>query len=478
MVNTVESYLKVAGGGKDFDIIGKEEELGVAYDTRMEGSITPKASELSWWLVSSSMTVLGEAEGDRVFLLVNKIPKAHDRAIVAVEYIRDPFTQEVSLLTCAHDSIKIWSADDVTSMRKHQEIKGWRCGVQAFDVSSDGRSMRLSTSNINALVAAVVGVDSTLHQVLIADDKTATVQSFNNGCMQIWQISIAPDRTHYLTANFSGALTLLDMNGQITKSGSFNAVKQISAVVYSPDGKSIAVANNEGVVTIVSAATLASRFFFEAHAVKVRAVCFSPDSSTLLTGSDDRTVKLHQINALKSQLVKSFCGHRSSVTSVQFDHCIDGLRFASSSNDAVIIVWDVSSGCQLHTFTDSHDGAVNGLAFSLDNQYLASVGDDRSICVHRVDNSERRPNDREDDSSTQDQHIHHEYAIPTYSAEESFVHDAHGYYSSSAHYRPDAADRSEYLPMQFDGDAEPLSRYHPAGRLTSLLLELEKNLLR
>lgn len=43
------------------------------------------------------------------------------------------------------------SADDVTSMRKHQEIKGWRCGVQAFDVSSDGRSMRLSTSNINAL---------------------------------------------------------------------------------------------------------------------------------------------------------------------------------------------------------------------------------------------------------------------------------------------------------------------------------------
>uniref|UniRef100_A0A914RPH1 WD_REPEATS_REGION domain-containing protein n=1 Tax=Parascaris equorum TaxID=6256 RepID=A0A914RPH1_PAREQ len=54
----------------------------------------------------------------------------HDRAIVAVEYIRDPFTQEVSLLTCAHDSIKVWSAsaDDVTSVRKHREIKGWRCG--------------------------------------------------------------------------------------------------------------------------------------------------------------------------------------------------------------------------------------------------------------------------------------------------------------------------------------------------------------
>uniref|UniRef100_A0A915AX61 Anaphase-promoting complex subunit 4 WD40 domain-containing protein n=1 Tax=Parascaris univalens TaxID=6257 RepID=A0A915AX61_PARUN len=398
------------------------------------------------------MTVLGEAEGDHVFLLVNKIPKAHDRAIVAVEYIRDPFTQEVSLLTCAHDSIKVWSADDVTSVRKHREIKGWRCGVQAFDVTSDGR------------MAAVVGVDSTLHQVLIADDKTATVQSFNNGCMQIWQISIAPDRTHYLTANFSGALALLDMSGQITRSGSFNAVKQISAVVYSPDGKSIAVANNEGVVTIVSAATLASRFFFEAHAVKVRAVCFSPDSSTLLTGSDDRTVKLHQINALKSQLVKSFCGHRSSVTSVQFDHCIDGLRFASSSNDAVIIVWDISSGCQLHTFTDSHDGAVNCLAFSLDNQYLASVGDDRSICLHRVDNGERRPNDGEDDSSMQEQHVvHHEYAIPTYSAEESFVHDAHGYHSTSAHYRPDATDRSEYLPVQLNGGAEQLSRYRPAG---------------
>uniref|UniRef100_A0A915AWW8 Anaphase-promoting complex subunit 4 WD40 domain-containing protein n=1 Tax=Parascaris univalens TaxID=6257 RepID=A0A915AWW8_PARUN len=147
--------------------------------------------------------------------------------------------------------------------------------------------------------------------------------------------------------------------------------------------------------------------------------------------------------------------------------------FASSSNDAVIIVWDISSGCQLHTFTDSHDGAVNCLAFSLDNQYLASVGDDRSICLHRVDNGERRPNDGEDDSSMQEQHVvHHvnayilnleEYAIPTYSAEESFVHDAHGYHSTSAHYRPDATDRSEYLPVQLNGGAEQLSRYRPAG---------------
>uniref|UniRef100_A0A914RTT3 Uncharacterized protein n=1 Tax=Parascaris equorum TaxID=6256 RepID=A0A914RTT3_PAREQ len=111
----------------------------------------------------------------------------------------------------------------------------------------------------------------------------------------------------------------------VCRSGKFLLLLIARTTSQSPDGKSIAVANNEGVVTIVSAATLASRFFFEAHAVKVRAVCFSPDSSTLLTGSDDRTVKLHQINALKSQLVKSFCGHRSSVTSVQFDHCIDGL---------------------------------------------------------------------------------------------------------------------------------------------------------
>ncbi|VDK44949.1 unnamed protein product [Anisakis simplex] len=271
-----------------------------------------------------------------------------------------------------------YEESDEMSLDEEQKISGWRCGVQSFDLTSNGRT------------AALVGVDSTLNYVSISyEDKTSSLHSFNNGTMQIWHLLFAPDREHFLTVNFSGSLTLLDMNGQVTKSGTFNAVRQISVIAYSADGASIAVANNEGVVTIVSASTLVSRFFFEAHALKIRAMRFSPDSTSLLTGSDDKTIKLHQIGATKSQLKRSFCAHRSSITALRYDHYIDGERFASCSNDSMIIVWNSSTGQQLHTFSASHDGVVNDIAFSFSNQYLVSVGSDRSLCIHRIDNKLR-----------------------------------------------------------------------------------------
>ncbi|VDM45104.1 unnamed protein product [Toxocara canis] len=383
---------------------------------------------------------------------------AHDRAIVGVEHVCDPLTNEMSLITCAHDSIKIWriGAEDGSSLSEEQKIKGWRCGVQAFDVTPDGS------------MAAVVGVDSTLHQIFISHDASpATIQSFNNGCMQIWHVLFAPDHMHYLTVNFSAALTLLDMNGQITKSGSFNAVRQISVIAYSPDGASIAVANNEGVVTVLSSSTLASRFFFEAHAVKVRAMCFSPDSSALLTGSDDKTIKLHQIGGSKSQLVKSFCGHRSSVTAVRFDRCIDRQRFASCSNDAMIIIWDVTSGHQLHVFGDSHDGVVNGIAFSFDSQYLVSVGDDRSICVHRVDDGKRHPRGVQNHFSNDNGPVAIQEYAGSVSAYDTDAQEAHDFYASSAQFGADAGERgAEYIPTstQFHPGGPQSSYYHPGLR--------------
>lgn len=61
-------------------------------------------------LLLPSRLQFGQRNGSRLCTTDFMCILAHDRAIVAVEYIRDPFTQEVSLLTCAHDSIKIWSA--------------------------------------------------------------------------------------------------------------------------------------------------------------------------------------------------------------------------------------------------------------------------------------------------------------------------------------------------------------------------------
>uniref|UniRef100_A0A915PQT1 Anaphase-promoting complex subunit 4 WD40 domain-containing protein n=1 Tax=Setaria digitata TaxID=48799 RepID=A0A915PQT1_9BILA len=292
------------------------------------------------------MTVLNEGLTDReeYFMTVKKIAKVHGRAIIGVSYVRDPYSQRDYLVTCAQDSLKVWlvDKDDPGSLTEKQEIKGWRSGAQDFDITQDGT------------MAAVVGIDSLMHVFSLSlSDFTYNADIFNMGFMEQWYVKISPCRTRYLTVSFSGFLSQLSLKGTAEDSLSFPGARQVSSLSYSPDNKMIAVANNEGIVTILSAPKLEIQFFFEAHAIKVRATCFSPSSDSLLTGSDDKIVKLYII-------------------------------FASSSNDGSIIVWITTQDRALHIFHGAHEGVVKSISFSLDGTYIASVGEDRAICIHQL----------------------------------------------------------------------------------------------
>ncbi|KAL3998001.1 WD domain G-beta repeat family protein [Acanthocheilonema viteae] len=324
------------------------------------------------------MTVLNEETSNREgsFLTLKKIPKVHGRAIIGVSYVRDPYSQEEYLITCAQDSLKIWLVDknDPGLLTEKQEIKGWRSGAQDFDVTPDGAMI------------AVVGIDSLMHVFhLSLSDFTYSADIFNMGFMEQWFVRISPCRTRYLTVSFSGFLSRLSLKGTADDNLSFPGARQVSSLSYSPDNKMIAVANNEGIVTILNAPKLEIRFFFEAHAIKVRATCFSPSSDTLLTGSDDKIVKLYIIRIDKAQLVKSFCGHRSCITAVRYNPR-DPQIFASSSNDGCIFLWNITQDCALHFFQGAHEGVVKGLSFSISGMYIASVGEDRAVCIHRLGN--------------------------------------------------------------------------------------------
>ncbi|VDM97018.1 unnamed protein product [Thelazia callipaeda] len=311
------------------------------------------------------MVILDEKSCDKgsyeSYKIIQKISRAHERAVIGVAYVQDTDSQQEYLVTCAQESLKIWlvDANDPGLLIEKLEIKEWRSGVQDFDVTSDGKMI------------AVVGTDSTIHIYKLSfSDYSHTSETFYEGFMQQWFVKIAPKATHLVTVNFSGLIMVVSTSGKVQGSFNFNEARQISSLTYSPDGQSIAIATNEGIVTIVSVATLETRFYFEgSHAIKVRAVCFSPTSDHLLTGSDDKIVKLHMISANKAQLVRSFCGHRSCVTMVKY-HSQDPkmyiycyleiiILFASSSNDGCVIVWSTTQHHPLHIFQGDHEGVVS-----------------------------------------------------------------------------------------------------------------------
>ncbi len=114
------------------------------------------------------------------------------------------------------------------------------------------------------------------------------------------------------------------------------------------------------------------------HYDSVWAVTFSPDGKTLASGSDDKTVKLWNVET--GQQLKSLEGHTSFVNSVAFSP--DGKTLASGSNDNSIKLWNVETGDPITSV--SHIYGVNSVAFSPDGKILASGSNDKTIRLWNV----------------------------------------------------------------------------------------------
>ena len=114
------------------------------------------------------------------------------------------------------------------------------------------------------------------------------------------------------------------------------------------------------------------------HSEGVVGIAFSRDGSMLASASDDRTVKLWNLDG---QLLKTFEGHTGQVYEVSFSP--DNRIIASASLDKTVRLWKID-GTSLRTIK-AHTDCVRGVSFSPDGQIIASASADRTVRLWKID---------------------------------------------------------------------------------------------
>ncbi|KAJ5903564.1 hypothetical protein N7504_005947 [Penicillium tannophilum] len=148
----------------------------------------------------------------------------------------------------------------------------------------------------------------------------------------------------------------------------------VSKIAVSHDCQLLASASSDGTIKVWDLKSGECIHILRGFGNAICSVAFSHDSELL--ASLDQSIKLWKTSTWECLHTLGDSTSLICLNTVKFSH--DSKLLASGSTDNVIILWDTSSGQQIRTFS-GHRSTVTSIAFSHDSKLLASVSSDRTV---------------------------------------------------------------------------------------------------
>ncbi|HEV3036260.1 MAG TPA: TIR domain-containing protein [Candidatus Angelobacter sp.] len=154
----------------------------------------------------------------------------------------------------------------------------------------------------------------------------------------------------------------------------------INSVAFSPDGKRALSGSDDKTVRVWDVESGSALQVLEGHTDRVWSVAWSVDGKRALSGSADQTVRVWDVESGRALPVLG--GHTAIVRSVAWSG--DGKRALSGSDDKTVRVWDVESGRALRVL-EGHTDGVWSVAWSGDGKHALSGSCDQTVRVWDVE---------------------------------------------------------------------------------------------
>ena len=154
----------------------------------------------------------------------------------------------------------------------------------------------------------------------------------------------------------------------------------IDSVCYSPDGKYIASGSDDKTVKIWEVETGRELRTLRGHSYDVNSVCYSPDGKYTASSSWD-SIKLWEVAT--GECIKTLSGNNDNYS---LCYSPDGKYIASSSRDSIKL-WEVTTGECIKTF-EGHTGFIESICYSPNGKYIVSGSWDKTIKLWDVASGE------------------------------------------------------------------------------------------
>lgn len=305
------------------------------------------------------------------------------------------------------NTVRVWDAFGRSAGRGATALRVGPDAVQAHGVSETGIVLGVSTAEAKVwtlsddgrwrMPTALEGTEGLLSAGAVDKDGKHVAAGSVTGTIFVWTL---PKRTPIVLEGHTAAVNDVAFlpDGRLVSVSSDRSVRlwsldapgnpvvwnghadEIHALEVSPRGDVLFTGGLDGTVlqwTVADGSSIAML----GHEGEILALALSPDGTKLASGSADQRARLWDLSTMKPLVLRR---HTEAVQAVAFGR---NRWLATGGGDRIVLVWDLNSEHPDEAPQElvGHQQSVTSLAFTRDNEVLASASNDETVRLWRLD---------------------------------------------------------------------------------------------